>query len=128
MGSALFITLERKIKGLDTFVNGKVLSAASDRLDKVAKNLKVKLLMDFYSANPEEVEDFAGFEVPDLLAETFFPAAEGLKTVKALREHLEENPKAVARVKDVIADLEDFERILAKASDQGVKWHLSVDY
>ena len=49
MRVALFIVLEKDIPDFDPFVNGKALSAAEIKLDRVAKELGVTPLMDFCS-------------------------------------------------------------------------------
>lgn len=131
MGAALFITLEKEIPGFDTIVSGKALSRSADRLERIARKLGVKPLMEFHSANAVDAADFLeahdveGVEIPP---EQWFDPDEGLATVLALRSHLEKQPKALVNTADVIADLDAFERVLTRAKQDGTRWHLSVDF
>jgi hypothetical protein len=131
MGAAYYITLEREIEGFHSMTDGKALIAASDKLEKVARKLQVTPLGGFVSAGAEELEDLLGedaADVPDLPPKTWHPAKDGLKTVRALLDHVRRSPKDVKESDRVVADLEDLERILLKAEQENVKWHLSVDF
>ena len=138
MSAALFIVLKKDIPGFDPFVNGKALSAAEKKLDALAKKLGVTPLMDFFSADPQEVLDFLEDEAratgqassppAGLTVEQWFDPADGLRTVRALRAHLGANPNAVRNAPDVIGDLDEFERVLGRAAAKKVRWHLAVDY
>jgi hypothetical protein len=138
MGAALYIVLEKDVPGLDPFVNGKALSASEKRLDALAKKLRVSPLMDFFSINPGDALDFieeeaeatgeAVGELPLMAAEQWFEAAEGLRTVRALRAHLSANPTALRNTNAVMSDLDEFATVLDKASSQKVRWHLAVDF
>ena len=74
MSTAYFIVLEREIKGLDTAMDGKSLSHEIESLDAVARELGVRPLSEFFSADPEQAADFmqaegidaAGTELPPL--------------------------------------------------------------
>jgi len=130
MGAAFFISLEREIPGLDTGVDGKALSAASDALETVAKRLKVRPLLEFFSAGAEEFADLLGegVELPgDLPPKQFHDAEEGLKTVQALMAHCRKSPGNLKQVDRILGDLGEFERILTAAKKAGVTWHLSID-
>ncbi|MCI0377979.1 MAG: hypothetical protein L0215_10255 [Gemmataceae bacterium] len=138
MGAAIYIVLEKDIPEFDPFVNGKALSASEKWLGALAKKLGVTPLMDFFSADPEEVLDFIEGEeeatgepvadLPELPAEQWFDAAEGLRTVRILRSHLTANAKELRNAQAVVSDLDEFERVLEKASSQKVRWHLAVDF
>lgn len=125
-----YIILEREIPGIDPLVDGKGLSSANDALEAAAGKLKVRPLMEFFSAGPEEVEDLLGegADVPKVPPKKFFEAADGLNTVRALLAHLEKNPGMLKRSDQVRSDLREFEKILAAAKDAGVRWHLAIDY
>src|SRR4028119_1861732 len=89
MSSALFITLEKEAD-FDAEVNGQALSATSDVLDKLAAQLNVTSLMEFYSTDPETLpEEAEGVEVN--WKEEWFEAGDGLSTVRALLSYLESN-------------------------------------
>jgi hypothetical protein len=133
MGVAYFIVLDRKIEGLDTGMDGKLLARAAPSLDALATELRVRPLSGFISVDPEQAADFlesegTGNEGADLPPLRQFPAPEGLATVRALAAHLRARPAAVKETADVLQDLGDCERILNAAAQHGVKWHLEVDF
>jgi hypothetical protein len=133
MGSALFIALEQEIPGFDPFVNGKVLADASDELDAAAAKLKVTPLMQYFSQDAEETASFLegeGVEMDDfeIPPETWFPAADGLKTVEALLDHFEHMPNSPPQAVDIVRELQEFRTVLHRAADHEVRWHLDVDF
>jgi len=127
MGAAHFIVLERRIAGLETNMDGKELSRHLDTLDDVARELGVRPLSEFFSADPGEVRellededlDASAVELPPLQQ---FPARDGLATVRALAAH------PAGRVDGVAEDLRECERILSAAEQHGVGWHLEIDF
>ena len=132
MSAALFIVPEREVPGLDVFVNGKALGHAKD-LDGLAERAGVHPLMDFFSVDPESAAAFceeAGADAPEggFPPEQWFPAADGLTTVRGLLSYLEANPTAARDSSAVIEDLKDFESILSRLASEGVGWHLAVDF
>jgi len=134
VGTALYIRLEREIPDLDLFVDGKTLCKESDTLDSIAAELGVKPLMEFFSASPDEINDFLeGEHARDLVGvekvqEVWFDPEDGLKTVRALLVALRENPEILGDTEGVVLDLLEFERVLSEAKENNVKWHLSVDF
>ena len=127
MGAALYIALEREIPDFDPFLNGKALSRASDQLDSIATSLGVRPLMEFFSADPDMAAEFLdeGTEIPP---QSWFPASDGLATVRALHAHLAANSSAVPQQEMVLEDLSDMDRVLTKASEHSVGWCLQVDF
>jgi hypothetical protein len=124
---ALYIVLERKIPGFDQFVNGKAAAKASAQLDSFAKEKGLPPLTSFFSISPEELAGFAGDHGVSLdqpSREKWFSADEGLKTVKALIDEAEKH-QLDARV---MGDLRDFQMLLEVAKQNGVGWHLAVDF
>lgn len=59
--------------------------------------------------------------------EQWFPAKSGLQTVRALLRGIEEHPRAVGRVEEVLADLSTIEEILALAESAEVVFHVTLD-
>jgi len=124
MGAAYFIVLERKIDGVDTGMDGKSLSRDMETLDDAARQLGVRPLSEFFSADPEQLAEFmedgdAGdVQLPPLQQ---FTAQDGLATVRALASH------AAARADGVSQDLRECERILSAAAQHGVGWHFEID-
>jgi hypothetical protein len=132
MSVALFIVPEREIPGLDVFVNGKALGHCK-QLDLLAKRAEVRPLMEFFSVDPESAAAFceeAGADAPEggFPPEQWFPAEEGLTTVRGLLSYLEANPTEVKDSSAVIEDLKEFESLLGRLAPEGVGWHLSVDF
>jgi hypothetical protein len=126
MGVAHYIVLERKIDGLDTGMDGKSLSRHIESLDEAARELGVRPLSDFFSADPEQMVEFMqgeGIEAGDgeLPPLQQFTAQDGLATVRALASH------AAARANGVAQDLRECERILSAAAQHGVCWHFEID-
>jgi len=131
MGVAFFIVPEREVPGLETFVNGKALARAED-LDQVAEAAGVRPLMDFFSEDPEEVWALLSDEGSEPPAEGFapqewFPAEEGLATVRSLIAHLETDPSAAPDAAALVEDLREFDRVLGGLAAESVRWHLAVD-
>ena len=127
MGAAYFIVLERKIDGLDTGMDGKSISEHVESLDDAARQLGVRPLSEFFSADPTQLAEFmesegvdVGDAAPPLLQQ--FTAQDGLATVRALASH------AAARADGVAQDLRECERILSAAAQHGVGWHFEVDF
>jgi len=133
MGAALFITLRREIPDFDAFVNGKALSEAERKLERIANELSVTPLMDFFSQDAGAAADFIeaeggdpdDIELPD---EAWFDAADGLSTVNALLEHISNNADVVRDSTAVLSDLREFQTVLKRAADENVEWHLEVDF
>ncbi len=131
MSLAYYMVAETDIEGLDLFVDGKALAHADQqRLSALCEALKVRDLMDFVSIGTDELEDLfddgaAPDELPD---EQWFTAAEGLACVRALRERLRSGPGDLHDTEAVAEDLEAMESALVKLEQQGVRWHLAIDY
>lgn len=127
MGAAYFIVLERKIDGHDTGMDGKCMSRHMEALDEAARELGVRPLSEFFSADPQELAEFMegeGVDVGDAspLPLQQFTAQDGLATIRALVAH------PAARSDGVTEDLRECERILAAAAQHGVGWHFEVDF
>jgi hypothetical protein len=133
MGSALYITLEREIAGVDTFTNeGKTLAKVSDELEALANQLGVEPLMRFFSVHPDEVaallEGSGGVDDLDLPDEAWYRAEDGLETVDRLLAYVMEHPGAISASLRVIEGLREFQSVLRRASAEKVRWHLTLDY
>jgi len=126
MGAALYIVLEKEMSDLDTMIDGKALSQAEPELTRACQRLGVRPLMEFFSADAEDLSDFLGegegeVEVP---AEQWFSAQAGLKTIQALLGVVDASPEFASAK----TDLQGFERVLKEAEKHGIRWHLAVDY
>lgn len=133
MGVSIYVSLEKDIAGVDPLaINGKPLSKAVDVLDEWAKTKGLTPAMEMVSSPPDEVADLMDVDVDDLpdhlAAEQWFAAADGLKTIRAMIEHLQQHPMTVKAADDVLADLQDIEAVLVTAEQAQVRFHFSLDF
>ncbi|MEO0475603.1 MAG: hypothetical protein AAF085_06490 [Planctomycetota bacterium] len=132
--SALFIVLQRDVPDFDPYVNGKSLSKEERRLHKIAKKQGVTPLMDFFSMDPEEVKDLIYLEsdqneqLDAIQPEGWFKPSEGLQTVTALINAIQQDMESVHDSEGVLAELEEWKHVLRKADSQDLYWHVAVDY
>jgi hypothetical protein len=86
----MYIVVEGEDPGFDIFVNGRALARYEDALERVALQLGVKPLIEFFSADENSmsllIEEGAGN--PDLMRRLpppqWYAAGDGLATVRAL--------------------------------------------
>jgi hypothetical protein len=132
MSAALYIVLEDGEPGFETQVGGKALAREEDSLNAIARSLKVMPLMEFFSFDTEEAIELMEFEgdpsKADIPETQWFDAADGLKTVQTLLSYITSHPDSVGNTQAVIEDLTEFEEVLEQAQENGLTWHLSVDY
>ena len=135
VGAALYIALDEPVADLDGTVDGKALSRADSELAKLALQLGVRPLMDFFSmsrkqfeAEAEHFNTLAGLSNVAPHEEEWFTADEGLRTIRALIAHVESNPDALPYSGSVLSDLEAFAYVLEEARKRSIRWHLCVDY
>lgn len=127
MGSAYYIILDRKLDGVETDMSGKGLGQNMQALDIKARALGVKPLSEFYSAEPETIRDFLsgeGIDLGEIKPPPLenFSAEEGLKTIRALLT------QPLTDIDGLLQDLQDCERILTAAAEQGAGWHFEIDF
>jgi hypothetical protein len=126
---AFYIMLQEKIPGVDaTGIEGRALCKHSDELEALARQAGVVSLMNFFSVSGEEMNEFLedhGNEV-SLPEERWFTAAEGLKTVTALRAALANVPSRENSA--LAAELATFQQVLQAAQSRNIRWHLGIDY
>ncbi len=132
MGAALYIVPERDVEGFDTFVSGKAL-ASCEQLDQYAELAGVRPLMQFFSQDPVELAEFLESEGidpdPDALTEErWFPAADGLRSVRGILAFLAANPKTTSDLPAIVEDLYALESVLGRLETEGIRWHLAVDF
>ncbi len=84
-----------------------------------AKARSLPTLMSFFSVSPDH-----GLALDQPPPEKWFSANDGLGTINGLLDEAE-NHKLDARV---VADLREFRSVLEKAKQNGVGWHLAVDF
>ncbi len=135
MATSLYIVVEGEDPGFDIFVNGHALARNEDALERLAGRLKVKPLLDFFSADENSMalllEQGAGnpewaHHLPE--PQWFDPSA-GLVTVCALLEFFRGTPAALgSETPHVVSELREYERVLRKTEQRDLRWHLAVSW
>jgi hypothetical protein len=129
MSLAWYIQLERNIPGFEVFVNGKAIAKVGEVLDSIANDVGVTPLSDFFSASTKDLVSMAESHGVDLKEmgvipeEQWFPAEDGVKTVRALMQ-------AESRNLDdrILEELKEFQKVLQAAASNGIRWHLAIDF
>ena len=131
----MYIVVEGEDPGFDTFVNGRALARHEDSVEKLALSLGVRPLIEFFSADENSmlllIEEGAGNSelVKRLPPPQWYFGSEGLATVTRLVEALREEPhKLGSEGPQVLEELEEYARVLAKTEERGLRWHLAVSW
>jgi hypothetical protein len=134
MALALTVTLEKPLPDAQEACakagNGKALARETDRLDTAARARKVtaitSLLSESQAALAEQMRE-QGFDPAKmrLPPESWFAAAEGLKTVRGLIEHVGANLNNFKQPNPILRDLKAAEALLAVAETAGVRFHFT---
>ena len=133
MALAIIVTLERPLPESAAYAkaaSGKALARESDRLDTAARIKGVaaptSLLSENQAALIEQLKadgfDPAKMRIP---AEQWFPAADGLKTVRGLAEHVSANLNNFKQPNPILRDLKAAEALLAAAEAASVRFHFT---
>ena len=135
MAASLYIVVEGEDPGYDTFVNGRALARNEDALERLAVNLGARPLIEFFSADENSmsllIEEGAGREQMGrkLLPPQWYFGSEGLETVEVLLGALREEPHLLGTEgPEVLEELEDYERVLRKTAERGLRWHLAFSW
>jgi hypothetical protein len=131
----MYIVVEGEDPGFDIFVNGRALARYEDALERVALSIGVRPLIEFFSADENSmsllIEEGAGN--PDLMRRLpppqWYSAGDGLTTVQALVAALADDPQQLGTEgPQVLSELEEYQRVLAKTMRAGLRWHLAVSW
>ena len=134
MALAFVITLEREIpeasEAYRKSASGKALAREVSRLDLAARTKKVTAIESFLSENPETLREQLradGFdpEKMRLPPEQWFPAADGLATVRALTEQVSAKLNDFKQPNPILRDLKAAEALLTAAQTAGVRFHFT---
>ena len=135
MAASLYIVVEGEDPGFDIFVNGRNLARHEDALEKIAAQLCVRPLLEFFSADSYSMallfeHEAVSLHAFDSLPETlWFDPGEGLATVKALIGQLETNETALGtETAPVLSELREYELVLTKAAHRCLRWHLAASW
>src|SRR4051812_22609435 len=134
MALAIVVTLEKDLPGASAEYSkaksGKALARELDKLDFAARCKGVTgpsaLLSESQAALIEQLKA-EGFDPSKmrLAAEQFWPAAEGLRTVRTLREYVTEKLNDFKQPNPILRDLKSIEALLTAADTAGVRFHLT---
>ena len=134
MAQAILVTLEKELPGASAAYakagTGKALAREADRIDSAARRRSVATPTSLLSENPatliEQLKadgfDPARMGVPP---EQWFPAADGLRTVRALIEHVSANLNDFKQPNPILRDLKAAEALLAAADAAGARFHFT---
>jgi len=110
--------------------SGKALARETDRLDSAARRRDVTAITSLLSESQaaliaqlkEEGFDPSTMRLPP---EQWFPAAEGLKTVRALSAHVSANLNDFKQPNPILRDLKAAEALLVAAEAVGAQFHFT---
>lgn len=134
MATSIVVTLEKElpeaIAAYRKAKAGKALARESDRLDTAARSRGVAALTSLLSESREAlVAQFkeAGFDPEKMRIppEQWFAAAEGVKTVRALAEHVTTRLNDFKQPNPILRDLKASEALLAAADAAHVRFHFT---
>lgn len=136
MAQAIVVTLEKELPtgaaaaAYAKARNGKSLVREADRLDSIARRRGTTPPSSLLSEDPAVLRaemEAQGFDPSKMRIppELWFDAAEGVKTVRALAEHVATLPNDVKQPGPILKDLKAVEALLAAAEAAGVKFHFS---
>ena len=131
----MYIVVEGEDPGYNIFVNGRVLARYESAVERLALDLGVKPLLEFFSADENSmallIEEGAGN--PDLLNRLpppqWYRAEDGLRTVSALITALEADSLQLgSEGVSVLNELREYAEVLEKTAERGLRWHLAVSW
>ncbi len=131
----MYIVVEGEDPGFDIFVNGRSLARHEDALEKLALQLGVRPLIEFFSADENSmsllIEEGAGN--PEIMRRLpppqWYSAADGLVTVRALLGALAEEPQLLGTEGErVLSELREYAVVLEKTQGRELRWHLAVSW
>jgi len=135
MAASMYIVVEGEDPGYNIFVNGRVLARYESAVERLALDLGVKPLLEFFSADENSmallIEEGAGN--PDLLNRLpppqWYHAEDGLRTVSALITALEADSLQLgSEGVSVLNELREYAEVLEKTAERGLRWHLAVSW
>ena len=134
MAGFIALTLERELPDAQAAYakskSGKALAREADRIDSAARRKSVTEPTALLSENQAKLIEqmkAEGFDPSTmrLPPEQWFPAAEGLKTVRALIEYVSANLNDFKQPNPILRDLRAVEALLTAADAACVKFHFT---
>ncbi len=126
------IVLHRKISG-EQPASANAIAKSEVALGRLARKLGVVPLTEFKSQSPDSALELLASEgldtsELDLPGESWFNPLQGLQTVVALRDYLQDHPATIPDSDKILLELERWKETLVQASQAGIAWHLSVKF
>ena len=135
MAASLYIVVEGEDPGFDIYVNGHALARNEDALEKLANRLHVSPLLEYFSADENSMallldQGSATGDWPRPLPRPqWYDPNDGLRSVRALMLFLDETPAALgSETVPVLNELREYERVLDKTVQRGLRWHVAVSW
>lgn len=133
MALAILVTLEKELPDTAAYTKsatGKALARESDRLDTAARACRVTALTSLLSESQAALIEqlrAEGFDPSKmrLPPEQWFPAAEGLKTIATLIDHVTANLNQFKQPNPILRDLRAAEALLKAANAAAVRFHFT---
>jgi hypothetical protein len=131
----MYIVVEGDDPGYNIYVNGRVLARYESAVEKLALDLGVKPLLEFFSADENSmallIEEGGGN--PDLLKKLpppqWYRAADGLATLNALVAALDADPHQFgSEGPELLGELREYQAVLQKTAERELRWHLAVSW
>jgi len=134
MAQAIVVTLEKELQeavaAYAKTASGRALARELDRLDFAARKCKVTAVSSLLSESQaaliaqmrEEGFDPSKMRLP---AEQWYDAAEGLKTVRGLAEHVAAHLNDFKQPNPILRDLKAVETLLAAVDSSGGRFHFT---
>jgi hypothetical protein len=135
MAASMYIVVQGEDPGFNIYVNGRALARHESAVERLALELGVRPLLEFFSADESSmallIEEGAGN--PDLLKRLpppqWYRGEDGLPTVMALIESLENDPQQLGTEgASVLEELREYEVVLRKTAERNLRWHLAVSW
>jgi hypothetical protein len=135
MAASMYIVVEGEDPGYNIYVNGRVLARYESAVEKLALELGVKPLLEFFSADENSmallIEEGAGN--PDILKRLpppqWYRPEEGLSTLAALIDALAADPHQLGTEgPEVLNELREYQAVLRKTAERNLRWHLAVSW
>jgi hypothetical protein len=135
MAASMYIVVEGEDPGFNIFVNGRALARYESAVERLALELGVKPLLEFFSADENSmallIEEGAGNpeQLKKLPPTQWYSAEDGLRAVEALAQSLADDPQQLGTEGPaVLAELREYEVVLRKTAERGLRWHLAVSW
>ena len=133
MALAIIITLEKEVPEAAAYTKagtGKALARELEKIDFAARCKNVaqpsSLLSESQAALIEQLKS-EGFDPSKmrLPPEQWYPAADGLKTIRSISEYVSANLNNFKQPNPILRDLKAAETLLAAAETAGVRFHFT---